>query len=609
VFETKPIPGTPDEARGALQAMALGTAAIAGAATLLICLLLAANHVKGRPWNPLDTKEFKDLKLALRASPRDEALKEKLRRLDLELREKRFASLSFSSRGGYLLLGSAIVFLLGMKYVFAYRRKLPMPRVREEDEPQVRRARAALASVMVSSIALLCAALALARSAESGLAPEILGLEGSEPRPTTPRPDGSGLAPEATKVPPASPSPEEVAKNWPRFRGPGGLGISATANVPTSWNGSTGEGIVWKSAVPLPGENSPVVWGDRIFLTGATEDQREVYSFDTVSGKLLWRKAIENVPGSSPEPPEVLAATGFAASTAAVDGRRVYAIFANADLAALDLEGKQVWSKNVGPLDNHYGHAASLDTYQNLLLVLLDQATEDDGKSKLLALDGATGRVVWEAKRPVMASWSTPIVARTSKGDQLVTSSKPWVIAYDPATGSELWKADCMGGDVAPSPVFAKDLVFAVNADADLVALRTDGRGDVTETHVAWKGEDGLPDITSPLASGDLVFLLTTSGRLTCYNIGDAKRSWEKDYDKPLWEKEFKLQCNASPSLAGSRVYIVTKKGITIMVEAAPEFKELGRAELGEDVNASPVFQDGRIYLRAAKHLYCLGQK
>jgi outer membrane protein assembly factor BamB len=189
------------------------------------------------------------------------------------------------------------------------------------------------------------------------------------------------------------------------------------------------------------------------------------------------------------------------------------------------------------------------------------------------------------------------VVAATEKGDQLITSASPWVIAYDPLKGTEIWKAEVMGGDVAPSPVYASGLVFTVNIDAELVAIRPDGQGDVTETHVAWRGEDGLPDICSPVSNGSLIFLLTTSGKVTCYDVGSGD---------VVWAERIKLPCHSSPSLVENRLYIFSKKGVLVILEAGKEYRELGRHELGEAVETSPAFTEGRLYIRGHNNLYCL---
>jgi len=191
-------------------------------------------------------------------------------------------------------------------------------------------------------------------------------------------------------------------------------------------------------------------------------------------------------------------------------------------------------------------------------------------------------------------------VISTEAGDQVVTCASPWTIAYDAATGEELWRVDCLYGDVAPSPIYAGDLVLAVQEGGDLAAIRPTGRGDVTDTHVAWTGYEGLPDICSPVSDGELVFLLTSYGSvLTCYDIHDGK---------VLWRKKLGASFSASPSLVEDRLYLLSQEGTMTMLEAGREYRELGRAELGEPAHASPAFVAGRIYIRGEKHLYGIGR-
>jgi len=395
------------------------------------------------------------------------------------------------------------------------------------------------------------------------------------------------------------PSAEELRKNWPRFRGPDGTGVACAKNVPTSWNGKTGHGILWKTEVPLSSPNSPVVWGDKVFLSGATKEKREVYCFDAQSGKLLWQRPVRV---SRREPPGLLEATGYAASTMATDGQRAFAIFATGELAAFDFAGNKVWARDLGQPENSYGYAASLALWHNLLLIQFDQGGQpEDGKSKLLALDTRTGRTAWQAtNRPVPSSWATPIVVPTPKGDQVVTAANPWVIAYDAAKGTELWRAKVLGGDVVPSPTFGGGFVFAAQSGSQLVALRPDGSGDVTATKVAWEAVDGLPDVSSPLATGELVFVLTSDGLLTCYDLKKGKKVWDHEFDIPF---------AASPTLVGDRIYLTANKGVTFVIAAARQHKELARNELGEEVLASPAVLDGRLYVRGSKHLFCIAEK
>jgi outer membrane protein assembly factor BamB len=395
------------------------------------------------------------------------------------------------------------------------------------------------------------------------------------------------------------PSPEEYRANWPRFRGADGGGVYEQGDVPLSCDFQTGANIAWTSIVPAAGFSSPVVWGERVFLSGGDEKKREVICFDVASGKVLWQHAVPAASGSADEKVEVPDECGMAAATVATDGRRVYAMFANGDLAAFDFEGGLAWSKNLSVPKNPYGHAASLLTWQDRVIVQFDQGEAGDHLSKLYAFDGATGAIVWQQPRPVGASWATPIAFNAAGQSQIVTLAVPWVIAYAAKDGAELWRADCLDGEVTPSPIFAGGTLFVVSPSNKLQAIRPDGHGDVTKTHLDWAAEDGIPDVTSPVSNGELVFVIDTPGTLTCYDAKDGRKQWQQDMAE---------ECNASPSIAGKRVYLITKKGTLIVVEAAREFKELARSTLGEPVLASPAFAQGKIFVRSMKHLICIAK-
>ena len=394
-------------------------------------------------------------------------------------------------------------------------------------------------------------------------------------------------------------SAEERQRQWPRFRGPGGAGISAYTNIPTSWNAKTGAGIAWKTPVPWKGHSSPVVWGDRVFLSGADPNHRQVYCFDGKSGRLLWTGDVPTVPLPNGEVFEIGEDTGYACPTVATDGRRVYATFPTGDVAGFDFNGKRLWHKSLGRPDNAYGYASSLETWQKLVLIDYDQSDGKDGKSRFFALDGVTGKVAWEAKRDLPSTWTTPIVVDVAGQPQLITVADPNVVAYNPANGKELWRAKCVGGDLAPSPICAGGLVFAVQPFSQLVAIKPTGQGDVTKTHIVWKGEDGIPDICSPVSDGKYVYLLDSEGLITCYNVADGKKVYEHDLKEP---------CRASPSIAGDKLYILSLKGVMHIGQAGPAYRELGKSELNEECLASPAFADGRIYIRSVKNLYCIGQ-
>ncbi|MHC4086181.1 MAG: outer membrane protein assembly factor BamB family protein [Planctomycetota bacterium] len=536
--------------------------------------------------DPNRAKELDVLKTEILNNPDDKQLLPKIRRLhlqisqdrirqlDLQIRQVRIRRWDFSQRGSYLLLGSVVVFLIGLKSASAYKKKLPAPQpAPDKRKEQARKATRARWAVTVVTVTFGSTALFLA---------------------TRPWIDLSTADMLATSYP----SMAEIKKNWPRFRGPGGLGISAYTNIPESWNGTKGESILWKSKVPLPGHNSPIVWEDRVFVTGADPNNREVYCFDALSGKLLWERGVTS---AQSKPIELMedGGPGYAAPTAVTDGRRICAIFPTGDVGCFNFDGKNLWTRNLGTPDSGYGYATSLAMYRNLLLIQYDQGGAEDEMSKLIALDTFSGRTVWETKRPVPNSWSSPIVAQIGNQPQIITCADPWVIAYEP-NGVELWRAKCLGGEIAPSPIYAAGRIFVVEPYATLVAIKPDGRGDVTKTHIDWSIEENTPDTSCPVGNDKFIFLLTTEGMLTCYNTADGAKVWDKDLI---------MNFLASPSLVGDRLYLLSEKGVMIIAEVTTEYKEVAKCELGEDCYASPAFMDGRIYIRGLKNLYCIGEK
>jgi outer membrane protein assembly factor BamB len=409
--------------------------------------------------------------------------------------------------------------------------------------------------------------------------------------------DGESGASPAKDTPPSA---EEMKKQWPRFLGANGNAVSFYTDVPLSWNAKTGEGILWRTPIPLPGNNSPVVWKENVYLTGATATKRQVYCFDAHTGKLRWIGEVKGISGSPAKPPPVNEDAGFAAPTCATDGERVYAIFANGDLVAFSAEGKFLWGKALGIPEVNYGYASSLVTWENLLFVLMDQGYADEGKSLLRAFDGESGKVVWQKRRPVASSWTTPVVIEVKGKPQLITCSDPWAIAYNPRSGEEIWKAQVLSGEIAPSPVFADPLVFFIEPYNRVVAVRADGSGDVTKTHVVWEASDGIPDICTPVTNGELLFLLNTPGTLTCYEVKTGKK---------VWEKELGMEFKASPCIVGDKLYLLSTSGKMIVAAAGRQFKKLVTSDIGEKCTATPAFVDGRIYLRGEKNLFCLGNR
>jgi outer membrane protein assembly factor BamB len=588
--------------------LAILTAVIAGAFSLVVCALLFYDYSRRGNSDPLEIETYQALKTALAKQPENDDLRSQIRSLDLRLRREYFRQRAFTVVGAILLLGGVAIFLVSSKTAATLRRELPHPQpfaTPPDTESQWTR----IGRWAVAILALALAVLAIVLSFSMRL---DIPSQTSSPLPTNLRSvpgegQGEGLASskpsaQSKSVSETAPTDEEYAKAWPSFRGPGGRGTSAYTNIPTEWDASSGKNIRWKTRVPLPGNNSPIVWKDRVFLTGADQKRREVYCFDTPSGKLLWQKEVPGTPQSTAKTPKVNDDTGYAAPTAATDGRRVFAIFANGDLGAFDFKGNLAWSKSLGIPDNAYGHASSLVTYKNLLVVQFDQGTPEKApESKLLAFDSATGNPAWQTDRPVYNSWPSPIVIHAADRDQIITASDPLVISYDPKDGKEIWRAKCLVTDTAPSPTFAAGKVFVAQDSAALSAIRADGQGDVTATHIVWKGDDGLPDICSPLANDEFVFLLATYGTITCY---DAEKG------NQLWTEDFNEDCISSPSMAGKLMYVFAKNGKAWVAEPKRDkCHRVAESNLREECVTCPAFQDGCFYIRGKNNLFCIGNK
>lgn len=653
--------------------LARNTAWVGGVFSAIVAGVLLGHLAWRMSKHPFDTPEFQSLKARLAQQPDNPQLQEQLRQLDWQLRRRYFQHRRFAAVGAILLLCGVSLTVAAAQWASSLRRRLPEPGAYLEPSDQQERERewarvavAALAGALIGAALLAGLGFPTLLPREEELvaqaplvfsgpeAPSVFpAIPLSSPQRSKQSPAGPSppeqpsskekLAPKPAKqkeetppTPPGLPSsapmpqgPDPQADRsaefasladwqqyWPRFRGPEGNGVSRHPGAATHWNAITGEGILWKATVPLPGHNSPIVWKDRVFVSGADAHRREVYCFDANTGQLVWARAVPPTPEGSGKVPRVSRDTGFAAPTMSTDGRRVFAIFANGDVVAFDMEGRLVWVRGLGIPENHYGHAASLEVWQNLLFVQLDQGMVQEKKSKILALDTLTGRTVWQRQREVAASWASPLIIRRDKDPQLITAADPWVIAYQPQDGQEIWRIQCLSGEQGVSPAYGNGLVHIGSEYSQWFALRTEGRGDVTKTHIAWKAEEGLPDVCSPLVTDKYLFLLMTYGTLTCYEAQTGKLLWSKDFDP-------QVQFISSPSWAEGRVYLIGQfeteekdaEGHGLMHAKAwvlepseSGAKQVGEGLLDEGCVASPAFQPGRIYIRGQKHLFCIGK-
>ena len=390
-------------------------------------------------------------------------------------------------------------------------------------------------------------------------------------------------------------SSEQILKNWTSFRGPVASGHAAPANPPLNWSAKEGKNILWKTKVPKPGMSSPVIWGNRLFLTGADESSRQIYCFETDTGELLWQHDADGIPSSPHEDrlPDVMEFAGLAAPTATTNGRYVAAIFATGDLLCVNMEGKRIWAKNLGIPDNDYGHASSLISHENLLFVQYDQKDN----SKLLAFDLQSGNPAWQVKRGVI-SWSSPILIDNNGRMELILTNGKAVDSYDPKTGKLLWHVECLSGEVVPSAAYADGVVYVANEYASASAIDVGNRGSGPK--ILWQWDEALPDAASPLVNGDFLILPTGFGVVSCLDVKTGKVLWEQEFDDGFY---------SSPILVNDRVYIIDLKGRMQIFKINDEFELLGASAIAEDAYATPAFVGDRIYIRGLTHLFCIEEQ
>jgi outer membrane protein assembly factor BamB len=418
-----------------------------------------------------------------------------------------------------------------------------------------------------------------------------------------------------------------AAPNWPQWRGPGGQGISTEKNLPTEWSAT--KNIKWKTPIAGRGHSSPIVWGNRIFLTTAIEGalvpgakavkhmdgDKEFLHPDSVgadhkhtfkviclnaeSGKILWEQtAYEGTPYDNRH-----RKSSFASSTPVTDGKLVYAFFGTEGLYAYDMGGKLVWKADLGKLGTvGMGTGTSPILYENLLILQCDE--ENGAASFIVALDKKTGKEVWKTPRKVQVSWATPILVRRPGRTELITSGSETVIAYDPATGKELWRHKGVESNAIPSPVANQEMVFITAGFPAKIAMaiRLGASGDLTETaNVAWKYSKGTAYVPSPILYGDYLYLTTDKGILTCLDA----RTGEVKYDGG--RVPIPATFTASPVAFEGKILLTSEDGDTFIVRAGPKHEILGTNSVGEPVYASPAIADRKIFIRGERNIYCIG--
>jgi outer membrane protein assembly factor BamB len=387
----------------------------------------------------------------------------------------------------------------------------------------------------------------------------------------------------------------EGARFWPRWRGPSGQGWVTGEGYPSRWSAT--ENLVWKVAVPGEGNSSPVIWGDRVFLTTAYDKgrRRSVLCFRRSDGALLWETF---APDASPEGAHPK--NGFASSTPTTDGERVYAYLGNHGLLAVDFVGRVVWHRTLGRFDAFHGTASSPLLHEDKLILVQDHR----GGSFIAAYDKRGGKELWRTQRAAKVGWNSPIAVRAGSRVELIVSGQQQIEAYDPETGGELWRARGNTYETIPSPVVGHGLVFCSSGRAGpTLAIRPGGSGDVTDSHIVWRSPKGSPFVPSPIFYGGQLYMVNDMNAVaTSFDAGSGEPLWQGRLGRPAREG-----FSGSPVAFAGKVFFTNDQGETFVLRAGPEFDLLHVNRLGEPVLASPALVEGRWYFRTEGHLLAIG--
>jgi outer membrane protein assembly factor BamB len=385
------------------------------------------------------------------------------------------------------------------------------------------------------------------------------------------------------------------AEDWPAWRGPRGDGTSCDTAVPLRW--SQTENVVWKTPIPGKGHSSPVVWGDRVFVTTCLESERKrmLLCLDRHSGKIVWERLVLTAPL---EPKHHL--NSYASSTPATDGRHVWVTFLDRPhyrIWCYDFDGNLVWQKSPGEFHSKHGFCSPPILYQDRVILNGDQ----DAEAWLVALDKDTGQEVWRTDRPNRTrSYTPPLVIEHAGRKQLVLSGSLCVASYDPETGKQLWIIDGPTEQYVASLVYANGVLFMTYGYPKLgiMGIRPDGVGNVTGTHVLYNDPRGGGYVPSPIAAGNWFFNVNDNGIASCR---EAKTG------KLLWLERLGKHHSASPVSANGHLFFPDDYGVTWVLKPQPEFQVVAHNDLGEETYGSFAISRGQIFIRALHHLYCIG--
>ena len=570
---------------------------------LVLLVMMGVSWVQMRQVTPLQTEVMETLKQFNESNTENAELAEQIRQLDLLSRKAYFTQETHLKVGAWILCAMAVVIGLSLRMYFKDTKNLPEKELDPIDEWMIKcNARRYIGYGMLG---IGCLVLVFAVFTSGTLRGWINGMRDtlaandsvSADTTSTALMSGTTVA-DTQKVDSALVAKaEEPADTFPvpkltsnAFRGNNSSGHSSARNIPTSWNLKNGKNILWQKAIPKHGYNSPVINGRNIFLTGADKKSRELYCFDLWTGELRWTVKADGISGSPSSIPNVTADTGLAASTVATNGKQVCAIFATGDVICADMDGKRLWAKNLGVPENHYGFASSLLMYGNELIIQYD----NNSNAKLIALSTVNGNQLWSKSRKDKIAWSSPIIAKASGQQAVIVMGNPAITAYSVSNGSELWRVECMSGEVGSSPCASNGIIFGASEYATCIAI------NAATGEKLWEAGDCLPECSSPVATKDMLYVATSYGAVCAYNAKDGTVVKQHELSTPFY---------SSPVIADGKIWLFSNSGKCYVFSTGKDFKLITSFETGEKTFATPAFTDGMMVVRTDKSLYVVKKK
>ena len=436
--------------------------------------------------------------------------------------------------------------------------------------------------------------------------------------------------------PPSRAKPATSKGSWPSFRGPLASGVADGQHLPDQWNGKTGENILWRTPIPGLAHSSPVVWGNRIFITTAVSSDPKatfrpglygdgdaskdrsvhrwlIYALDKQTGKPIWYRVAHS---GEPLEKRHIKST-YANATPATDGRIVVAWFGSQGVYAYDVDGRFLWKVDVGRLDVgaydvpsvEWGPASSPIIWKDLVIIQCD--TQAD--SFIMALDANTGKTVWKTDRDELPSWGTPTVATTPKGEELVTNASNYIRGYDPRTGKELWRLGRSSKITAPTPIFVDDILVVASGrgpERPIFVVKAGSRGDLTlpdgktsSDSVVWSRTGRGSYMPTPLIYNGILYVLGNSGTFDTYNVKTGEEIYRQRL--PAVGSGF----SASPVASDGKIYLSNEDGEILVVSAGDKFTHIATNTMGEMLMATPALSDGVMYVRSSESLFAIGKK